>query len=266
MSAIALPRTTDVVPVLAQAEARRLLLHPVMVGAFALWTVLTVFGTLLADPRSRDVFEAVASTQSWVPGLPAIFAAYLITTRERRAGTLDVIGSLPVRDPERVRALCLAALAPGLVSLVLNVAAMVALDARHGFPAAVSPAHVLLPPLTVVGAVLLGVMLALWAPFPLAPALATVAMVAFHVVVQNFDPGHLFAPAMFWAAWPKAGGDYWIGYLSGSPWGHLVYVVGLCGLAATAAMMRVAPRVSRIVPVGLAALAVTVAGALVQLP
>ena len=109
MSAIALPRTAEVVPVLALAEARRLLLHPVMVGAFALWAALTTFGTVLGDPRGRDVFEAIGSTQSWVPGLPAIFVAYLVTTRERRAGTLDVIGSLPVRDLDRVRGLCLAA-------------------------------------------------------------------------------------------------------------------------------------------------------------
>jgi len=266
MSAIALPRTPDVVPVLALAEARRLLQHPVMVGAFGLWAVLTTFGTLLADPRGRDVFEAIGSGQSWAPGLPAIFAAYLVTTRERRARTLDVLGSLPVRDLDRVRALCLAALGPGLVSLVLNVVAMVALEARHDFPAPVSAAHVLLPPLTVVGAVLLGVMLAVWAPFPLAPALATIVMVAFHVVAEGRDLGHLFVPAVFWAAWPQPGGDHWIGYVSGSPWGHLVYVAGLCGLAATGALMRVTPRPARQVPLGLVALTVTVAGAFLQLP
>jgi hypothetical protein len=266
MSAIAVPAAPSVVPVLAMAEARRLLRHPVMVGGFALWAALTTFGTLLGHPRARDVFEAVGSTQSWTPGLPAIFVAYLVATRERRSGTLDVIGSLPVRDLDRVRGLCLASLGPGLVALVLNVAAMVALDARHGFPAAVSPAHVLLPPLTVVGAVLMGVMVAVWAPFPLAPALATILMIAFHVVVETGEPGHLFAPAVFWAAWPQAGGEYWIGYLTGSPWWHLLYVAGLCGLAAAAALLRVAPRVSQVVPFGLGALVVTVTGALVQLP
>ncbi len=261
------PPSGEVVPVLALAEARRLLLHPVMLTGFLLWGLISA-DTLIGDQRPLEVFEAVGSGLSWTPGVLAILAAYLVATREQRAGTLDVLGSLPAREPERVRALCLAALAPGLVGLLLNLGLTGLLAAQDAFAVNPSVAHLLLPPLTLVGAVLFGLLVAVWAPVPLAPALGVVGMVALHVVVSTDSPSELFAPAMFWAAWGDGGGALWVGFQPGSPAWHLVYVVGLCGLAATAALVRVTPasRRSPVLVGGLAALAVTVAGAVLQLP
>src|SRR5690349_4667860 len=111
-----------VIPVLARTEALRLLLHPVSLGGFGLWAFMTSTLWWGAEPRPLDVFESVGSALSWAPGVLMILVGYLVTTREHRAGTLDVLGSLPSQERERVRALCVAALAPGAVALVLNVA------------------------------------------------------------------------------------------------------------------------------------------------
>ena len=260
--------TREVVPVLAVAETRRLLTHPVMLTGFLLWGLVSA-QTVFGDPRPLDVFEAVGSALSWTPGVLAILAAYLVATREQRAGTLDVLGSLPAREPERVRALCLAALAAGLVGLVLNLVLTSVLLAQDAFSVTPSVAHLLLPPLTLVGAVLLGVLIAVWTPVPLAPALGVVGMIAFHVAISDHDRVVLFGPAMFWAAWGDGGGEIWVGFVTGSPAWHLVYVAGLCGLAATGALLRVAPRPHGVRPValaGLGALALAVVGGVLQLP
>ena len=259
--------TREVVPVLAVTEARRLLAHPVMLTGFFLWGLVSTH-TVFSESRPLDYFEAVGSALSWVPGLFAVLAAYLVATRDQRAGTGDVLGSLPAREPERVRALCLAALAPGLVALVLNLALAGVLLAQDAFAVGPSPAHLLQGPLNVLGAVLLGVLIAAWAPVPVAPALGVVGLIAFHVAVDGSDAA-LLAPTVFWARWGPTGGELWDGFVAGSPTWHAVYVAGLCGLAAAGALVRVAPRPHGVRPVvvaGLAALALTVAAGVLQLP
>jgi hypothetical protein len=265
-SSPATPPDQRVVPVLAVGEARRLLTHPVMLTGLALWVFVSGNTLLDGDRRPLDVFEAVSSALSWVPGLFAILAAYLVATREQRAGTLDVLGSLPAREPERVRALCLASLAAGLLALVLNLGLAAALLAQDAFYEAPSIVHLLQGPLTVVGAVLFGVLLAVWAPVALSPALGVVAMVALHVAADGERVVGLLVPTVFWADWGRTEGQLWEGYIAGSTGWHDVYVAGLCGLAATAALVRVTPRPRGTVVLGLAALAVTLVGAFLQLP
>ena len=259
-----------VVPVLARTEARRLLLHPVMLVGFALWVAMTA-DTLLTPPTVLEAFEAVGSSLSWVPGIPAILAAYLVATRDRRAGTLDVLGAAPARSEERVRSLCVAALGPGLVALALNTAVLVALHAQDklfSIPGPDQPGlgHLLQAPLTVVGACLLGTMFAVWVPSPVTPALAIVVMVAGHAVIEGATERALFGPAVFWADWGGFDGTIWVGLVDGSVWWHLVYVLGLCGMAASAAVVRVAERRRTIVLVGLVSVALAVLGGVLQLP
>lgn len=265
MSTLTAPPDHDVVPVLALAEARRLLLHPVMLTGFGLWALGTSSLFWGDDPRPLDVFEAVGSVLSWTPGIFAILVGYLVATREHRAGTLDVLSAVPAREPDRVRALCLASLAPGLVALVLNLALTGLLLSRDMFAETPSVAHLLQAPLNVVGAVLLGVLVAVWAPVPIAPALAVVGMVGFHVAFEDTAKVGLLKPTVFWADWGPTGGELWHGYIAGSAAWHDVYVVGLCGLAACAALVRLS-RPAALVATGFGALAVTVLAAVLQLP
>ena len=254
-----------VVPVLARDEARRLLLHPVMLGGFGLWALMSSTLFWGDDPRPLDVFESVGSALSWMPGVLGILVGYLVATREHRAGTLDVLGSLPSQEPERVRALCLASLAPGLVALVLNLALTGVLLARDMFAETPTVPQLLLAPLTVVGAVLLGVMVAVWAPVAFAPALTVVVMIAAHVALGTSSTASLFGPAVFWAEWGITDGQLWHGFIPGSHWWHLLYVAGLCGLAAAGALVR-SSRTRPVVGAGLATLVVTVLAAVLQLP
>ena len=270
MSAVAVAPAPLVVPVLARTEGRRLLTHPVMIVGFGLWLAMTA-DSLLTGTTVLEGFEAVGSSLSWAPGVPAILAAYLVATRDRRAGSLDVLGATPARAEERVRSLCLASLGPGGVALALNVVVLVVLHAQDklmAIPAADQPGvgHVLQGPLTVVGACLLGTMLAVWLPSPVTPAVAIVVMVAVHVVLEGAAARTLFGPAVFWADWGPLDGSIWYQLVPGSVWWHLVYVVGLCGMAASAAVVRVAERRRPVVVVGLLTVAAAVVGGVLQLP
>jgi hypothetical protein len=109
-------------------------------------------------------------------------------------------------------------------------------------------------------------MVGVWAPSAVAPVLTVVVMVAAHVAVAEREPAQLFVPLMFWADWGPYDGSVWFGWQPGSPAGHIVYVLGLCGMAAAAAVLRVAERRRTVVVLGLCAVAVTAAGAVLQLP
>lgn len=254
-----------VVTRLAASESRRLLLHPVMLGGFLLWTTMTVYTLVMSEIFVVQAFEMLSSL-SFFPGIPAMVAAHMVATRDRRARTLDLLGSTPARSEERVRALCLAGFGPAIVALVLNTAQFAALLLTDSFAVTPSVWHVVQAPLTILGACLLGTMVGVWAPSPVAPVLTVVTMVAAHLAVAERDPAQLFVPLMFWADWGPYDGSVWFGWHAGSPAGHDLYVVGLCGMAAAAAVFRVAERRRPVVVLGLCAVAVTAVGAVLQLP
>lgn len=260
----AAPTPALVVP-LALAEARRLLRHPVTLVGFALWLTMAL-GTVLGHPTPLETFEAVGSNLSWFPGLPMVLAAYLVATREHRAGTLDVLAALPARAEQRVQALCLATLALLPLGLVANLGVYAVLRAQGAFAEVPPPVHLVQGPLTLVGAALVGVLLGTWAPTPVAPALGIVTLVGAHMALPTPSPQQLFGTTVFWADWGDYGGELWVGYVPGSPAAHLVYVTGLCGLAATAALLRVAREPGRAVSLGLVSLVLVVVGGLAQLP
>lgn len=268
MSAIAATAVGPPVPVvlgLARSEAWRLLRHPVMVAGFALWITFAV-DTVLHPIKVVQASEIVDGMLSFFPGVPALLAAHMVATRDRRAGTGDLLATTPARAEERVRALCLAALGPALVALLLNVVAFAWLETSGSFAVTPPVAHVVQAPLTVLGACLLGTMVGVWAPSPVAPVLTMIAMVGLHVGVAERTTAQLFAPLVMWADWGPYDGSVWVRWFPGDPVWHDAYVLGLCGLAAAGAVFRVAERRSRVLPLGLASLALTVVAGLVQLP
>lgn len=271
MSAVALPLdavapAAAVVRGLAASEARRLLRHPVMIAGFALWLLAMTESLVRAELTFVQASELVGITLAFFPGIPALVAAHMVATRDRRARTLDLLASTPGRSEERVRALVLAAVAPAALALALNTAAFALLLWRDEFAVTPSVWHLVQGPSLVLGACLLGVMIGVWAPTPAAPVLATIAMVGFHLAVAEKDPAQLFAPMMSWTDWGPYDGSVWVGWHPGSPFGHIVYVLGLCGMAACAAVLRVAERRRTVVVLGLLAVAVTALGAVLQVP
>jgi hypothetical protein len=254
-----------VVARLAGGESRRLLRHPVMVLGFGLWVA---FGThaFFHEIKVVQASEMVDGMLSFFPGVPAVLAAHMVATRDRRAGTLDLLATTPARAEERVRALCLAALAPALLALVLNTA-LFALLLRNGEFAVTPPVwHVVQAPLTVLGACLLGTMVGVWAPSPVAPVLTIISMVGLHFAVAEKVRAQLFAPLVYWANWGAFDGSVWVGWFPGHPGWHVVYVLGLCGMAAAAALVRVAERRAPAVLLGVSSVTLAVVSGLAQLP
>src|SRR5439155_3432109 len=86
---VAAPRLA-VVPPLVRQEARRLVWHPIFRVGFAV--TLTVFlVTMLRDEAHRDVISTVDSAPTFFAGVLGLFAANLVTTRDRRAGSSELL-------------------------------------------------------------------------------------------------------------------------------------------------------------------------------
>lgn len=262
---LAVAPTRDVVPALARREARRLVLHPVALVGLGL-AVLASGGFVVGGNDPVPAFEAVTFSPSLFPGIPMILAGHMVATRDGRAGALDLLGGVPARAEERVRALCLAALAPALIASTLSGGLFLLLLARGDFADVPSAAQLLIPPSTVLGGTLLGVMVGVWSPPLVSPVLAIVAMVGLHLAVAGDAALRLLAPAAAWADWGLYDGSVWIGQLPGSPGWHLAYVLGLSALAVTGALLRVSERRAPVIGVGLVTLAATVAAGVLQLP
>jgi hypothetical protein len=254
-----------VVPQLALGEARRLVLHPVMVLTFG----FTVVASLISSVQGLTVvqaYETVTASLSFFPGIPAVLVAHMVVTRDRRAGTVDLLSAAPARTEERVWALGLASLVPAAICLVFNAALVALLVVTDQFAQIPTVWHVLQAPLTVLGACLLGTMVGVWAPALVAPVVTMVALVVFHLAVAEGTPGMLFGAAMFWVDWGPFDGSVWVGLHPGSPAWHQLYLLGLCGMALAGAVVRVAERRTVAVVLGLVSVALAVAAGLAQLP
>ena len=270
MSVVAVRRVTaapslSVVPALARQEAYRLMKQPLVLLGFALWIVNAVRAALADHEGPRAAFEVVDTMLSFFPGVFLIVAANLVATRDRRAGSTDVLGPLPARDEERTLALMLAALVPAGLGLALNLAVhgyFLYDDRYHVVP---QVGHLVQGPVTLVGAVMLGLMFAAWAPFRSVAVIAMVALVVGNAWLNGQENGMLFGPLMTWAIWGIYP-DVWGGLYPGSPTWHVVYLVGLTGMAAAAAWVRVADRRTAPVVAGLCAVAVALTGGIGQLP
>lgn len=258
--------TRSLLPALTVQEARRLTLHPVMLAAFAL-LLFNVGDAVVTGTIPREAFETVSSMSSFFVGVFGILAANLVATRDLRAGSVELLTPAPGRPGERVAALCLASFVPALLALVIGVATNIYLVADGRFVEAPGAWHLVQGPATVVGGCSLGIMLGVWLPARGTAVIALVAMVAANVWLAGVgEHGALYGPMVSWAAWDPIFPTDWDGLLAGDPAGHLVYVLGLAGMAAAAALVRVADR--RTVPVllGLGSVALAVLGGIVQLP
>lgn len=265
---VAAPPLRSVVPVLGLAEARRLLLHPFTLLGFAVYVVATV-STVVTDHGPRSAFETVTLVQTFYPGMMLVLSGAMLATRDLRAGSAEVLGPLPGRAEERVKALLLAAVAPAVVGMVLTVGLHVlylGLDRYAATPEGVPGIwHMLGGPVTLVGATMFGIMVGVWVPSRVAALLGLVALVVYNLALDGRGDLHLLGMAVGWARWGLYS-DSWAGVFAGSPALHVVYLLALCAMAAAAAWVRVAERRTAPVAVGVVALAVAVGAGIGQLP
>lgn len=250
---------------LSRQEAVRMLRHPLMLFGFGI-AVVAGAQEVGATVAPRDAFEAVSSMLSFYPGIFTILVGGLMATRDRRAESLEMLTPVPGRPTERTLALVIASFAPALVALLLALSLHGYYLATGRYVEAPGLAHVLQGPVTIVGGMLLGVMVATWAPARSTAVVTMVAMVAANVWLSGDPDLQLFGPLMFWARW-GATPSSWVGVFDGSPGWHLVYLVGLSAMAATAALVRVAERRTPLLLASAGvAVAVAVLGGVAQLP
>jgi hypothetical protein len=252
---VAAPRLT-ILPPLVRQEARRLVLHPLFLVGFAV-TLAVFLVTMFHDEAHRDVISSVDSAPTFFAGVLGLFAANLVTTRDRRAGSSELLAPLPAREHERTRALILASLLPAAVTLVVVMtfhSLYLVLDFYADLP---STGLLLQAPVAVWGGCLLGVLVGRWAPTRAAAVLLVVGLVSFNVWTESDNPSRrLFGFMTSWLQWTTKSPNKETPLIAGSPIWHVGYLTALCGLAVVAALLRTAPRRG-----GLLALGMVLAGA-----
>lgn len=254
-------RALPPVLVLAAQEGRRMALHPVVLVGLLLWAGTTALGV----NGPRDAFEMVTSAVTWFFGVPVLFAANLTASRDRRAGSTEMLAPAAVPHQVRVQALCLAALVPAAASLAVVLVAHAVQQSLGRYLAVPDAWHLLTGPVSVLGGALLGVMVARWLPVPGAAALVVVGLVAWNVATSN-GPAHYqpLGTYVTWALWSDSGAG-WAGFMPGSPAWHVGYLLGLSAMAATGALLPGARSRPAVLAVGAALTAVTGVLASVQL-
>jgi hypothetical protein len=268
MTTMALDRRAPrpVVLVLAAKEARRLVTHPATLVGWGL--LVLMFAVNVAEAEPISAFDMVTTGPTFYPGLFCVLAAHMVTTRDQRAGGGELVGSVPATREQRVLALLLAAWVPALIALGLNVAIRTYFVWQDVYVEAPGAGHILQGPVTVLGGALLGIMLGLWLPQRVVPVLAMVVLVAGSVALSSDENGAgvYFGPLVSWVDWGPYEGRAWYALEAGSPAAHVVYLLGMTGLAGCAAWLRVARGRRLALALSAAFLALAIWGGVTQLP
>jgi hypothetical protein len=230
---------------LGRGELRRLVLHPLFLGGFGFLTLVSV---LDSPGGPRDAYYAVTGAGTFFVGPFTFFAANLLASRDRRHRTAAAL--VACAGPMAV-----AAIATGLVALMYA--------ARGAFAEDPLLLEMATGSLSVLGGGLLGVMVARWARFPGAAMLVMVGLVAFSISLSG--RWVLLGAYVEFARWGETT-DEWAGVIDGSRAWHIVYLIGLCAMAAHGALLVDARRKVPLFLLGVAVTAVTALAGWAQLP
>ncbi len=245
-------------------EARRIAGHPlVLLGAVLYCAMITVSSG--QGPGSG--YDGLLTGPTFFLGVFTYFAANLAASRPRRDGNLDEHTSYPAPPPARTAGLCLAAFAPAVLAVVLMSGALTwYATGRVDLPAWPSAAELAAGPLTVLGGALLGIMVARWLPFPTAPVLVMLAVVAATLLLNEGWGGRyaLLAPYATFSVYVDDGS--WGGHTGGSAAWHAIYLAALTTMAALGSLLADVRRKPPVVLLGLPAAAVAVFAGWAQLP
>ena len=247
---------------LAVPEAWRIIRHPIALAGLALHIAVFVG---IADNGPRDAFDVNSTGSTFFYGVFVYFAVNLVASRTRRQGSRELLTPLAAGEHERTLALCLASLGPMLLNVVVNAAGYLVLELRGLFEVHPTFWHVAQGPTTVLGAALLGVMVARWAPYPGSALVVMVGMFSWNIWLSNDgeDVG-LLGTFVSWAAYGP--GTAWYGLYPGSPAWHVAYLTSLCVMAAAGALLRTTPHRWRVLSLGAVATACAAAAGWAQLP
>ena len=253
------------VPVaLARLDAPRLARHPILLVAFAYLGLLQM---IEGDTGPRAAFTLLTEVPTMLYGSFVLFAANLLASRERRGGNEEWLDSMPASAAARTWAAQFAVLGPLVVAaglVTVGYAVSVRADLFVTPPTLLEMLSGLLP---VLGAGLLGVMVARWLPWPGMAALVMTGLIAVHVwLISGESDRRLLGAYVEWAAWPGSGNPgAWAGLIPGSRGWHVTYILALCAMAATGAHLGHARRKLPVLALGGAFTAAAVVAGWAQL-
>jgi hypothetical protein len=219
-----------VVRALAGREARRLLRHP----SFIVGTALTA---LLLQPAGYTNIlpevDGAAVVAMAILGWATLIATNLAALRSRRDGTDELFDSLPAPAESRTAAHLVSGLAAVPVGIVLFAGYLLYLKAS-GAIGSPNVAEMLVGPALVAGGATLGVLVARWAPHPMAAPAAIVAT----IFVQGKLSESEASPFRWMAFSPEGVGlDDGIAFPGPVDW-HVLFLLGTVAIAAGLAMAR----------------------------
>jgi hypothetical protein len=235
---------------LAKVEMARYLRHPVFVVGAALWAVTTAIGV----HNTSDDYYAPPMSAAVFLGLFGVVVGFRLTrSLERAAEAVDVA---PASLQERIGALLLASVVPGVLGLVATVVTLVGPDVAgdwvYGTWSGGERLAIFLAMAGVCsfGGPLLGVMSARWLRFPGAVVVPVVAVTAWAIVGNGWTANNqdstgwllarLFSPFAFFTTLDDAtaGTPHALESWRGNPWFYLLFVVLLCAFAAVVALLK----------------------------
>jgi hypothetical protein len=244
------PTRATTLRTLAWVEAGRWARHPLFLLGTALlaWSAVAISDDL--DPTFPDFKVAPA----FFLGLLGVFVGYQLSRSMARS--TDAVDAAPADGALRSAALCLACLVPGAVGLIwvawLYLASAVTPATDSAIGTADRIAILLAGAVATVGGPLFGVLVGRWTSFPFAGLVAAVLLVGLTSLGNVATLGQiaavgetasrlehlvrLAAPFAFWISADHTHQDD--AMVGGSPWWHLAYIVLLCCLAVTAAMVH----------------------------
>jgi hypothetical protein len=230
----AAPSARAGVRALGRVEALRLTRHPLVVGALLVAVVIQVNG--LSVVNDYETFNTLTLYATVVVGPLTFFAANLAASRDRRALAGEWTSVLPLGSRARIAALCLGVLGPVLATIAMSAG----LQAVYRFAGAEmvrypDPGEFLIGPLTVLGGGLLGIMVALWAPWRGAAGLVMIALGVLTLGLGGAGRFEWLAPFLELTV---SEDDRYIAFKPGSATWHAAYLVCLSGMAAVGALLR----------------------------
>lgn len=229
---------------LAKIETVRLAKHPF----FVVGVVATAF--FLATSKGSPDFYNGAITPAFFLGVFGMLATFRLTRSMERLE--EAVGTTPTGVQDRVRALCLATLLPGVLGVVSLVTLLVhhsaVPDWAYGAWTGSERVGIFVGGvvLACVGGPLLGIAAARWWRFPGAPAVLFAAVLFVVLLGEGFADSH---PQAWWSELLRLAGpwtqftsvnteDQRLGSWTGSPWPWVAWLVVLCVLAVLAALLK----------------------------
>ena len=243
---------------LARVHAWRYARHPLFLIGFAIamgYTVWDIVDDPNLDPNRDGGLHFYAA---FLIGVLGLIVAYRLTRTADRS--LALLPSTPTSPTTRTLALCMSCLVPasaGTVILVVAVAGWQIGEPTYlqAWSETMGPANlvawaVATNVVACLGAPLLGVAVGRWWRFPGAGVVAAILLVATSTVLnflvqgQVADPplagmiAGLMSPWFIWLETQPSMGPTSDPVGTASAVGHLVYLIGLCGLAMWAAVIK----------------------------